>query len=90
MRKIANKLMHFMLLSCKDATKYISIKNMAHVPWYRKLQLKIHISMCDSCKKFAEHSDYIDEKIEEAINTSNASFSSEQKTELQQKLTHQH
>lgn len=85
MKQVTN-IMNFMLLSCKDATKYASIKNYTNLPWHKKLQLRMHLAICHPCREFAKHSDFIDHKVEEAINCSDVSFSEEKKKQMHNKI----
>ena len=58
------KLMHIMLLSCKQATFYISIKNYKNLTVIRKMQLKLHLLMCANCRAFKEQNELIDKGVD--------------------------
>lgn len=57
------KLMQIIVLSCKQATFYSSIKNYKKLNLIRRLQLKLHLSMCDSCHEFDHQSEIIDKSL---------------------------
>lgn len=58
------KLMDKMILSCKQATFYCSVKNFKKIGWLKKIQLKIHLKMCRDCFLFNQQSELIDKTIE--------------------------
>ncbi|WP_319483048.1 hypothetical protein [uncultured Draconibacterium sp.] len=57
-------LMHKIMLSCKQATFYSSIKSFHNIGWLKKQQLNIHLMMCSGCKAFDQQSDLIDKSME--------------------------
>lgn len=82
------KLMNKMILSCKDATFYASVKKFKAMSTLRKLQLKIHLLICADCYKFNQQSELIDEGLatlyENLPNDLEETLSAHKKTELEQ------
>ncbi len=63
------KLMNFLLLSCKKASGLIEKK--LHFPLnpIEKVQLAIHTSMCDACKKHQNQSIELDVMLKDHISS---------------------
>ncbi|HKJ78696.1 MAG TPA: zf-HC2 domain-containing protein [Prolixibacteraceae bacterium] len=59
MKKIMNKVM----LTCKKATYYSSVKNYTNLSAPQQMQLKFHLMMCPHCRRFDAQSSQIDESI---------------------------
>lgn len=57
------KLMYKIVLTCKQATYYSSIKSFRKLPFVRSVQLKMHLMMCESCHEFDHQSQIIDQSI---------------------------
>lgn len=57
------KLMQLIILSCKQATFYSSIKNFKKLNLFRRIQLKLHLSMCENCHEFDHQSKIIDKSL---------------------------
>jgi len=58
------KLMNFMLFSCKKVTTLIEKKEvLGKLSWMQNTKLKVHTSMCDACKSYADQSRQLDETI---------------------------
>ena len=57
------KLMHFLLLSCLKATELIEKKLHIKLSFKEKTQLTMHKSMCNACRRYGEHSIFIDEAL---------------------------
>jgi len=80
------KLMQIIVLSCKKATFYSSIKNFKKLSWVRRLQLKLHFSMCDACHEFDHQSVLIDRSLEDLHKNKNllsdAELSAEKKAAI--------
>ncbi|NOR75285.1 MAG: hypothetical protein GQ525_09005 [Draconibacterium sp.] len=57
------RLMQIIILSCKQATFYSSIKNFKKINLIRRIQLKLHLLMCDSCHEFDHQSNIIDQSL---------------------------
>ena len=77
------KLMHIMILSCVQATYYSSIKNFKKLSWVRRLQLKLHFSMCKSCHEFDHQSEIIDQTVKDFAE--NSRLMSDENLSLEQK-----
>lgn len=58
------KLMNFMLFSCKKVTILIEKKEvLGKLSWVQNSKLKLHISMCDACKGYANQTKQMDKLI---------------------------
>lgn len=57
------KLMYKIMLTCKQATFYSSIKSMYKLPIVRRIQLKMHLMMCEDCHEFNHQSQIIDQSM---------------------------
>jgi len=62
---IMMQLMEKIMLSCKQATFFSSIKNYKNLKWMQKIQLRMHLFMCRGCKEFDRQSQIIDESMAE-------------------------
>jgi len=62
-----NKLMNWMMLSCKKATELIEKKSVFDLTAKEKIMLKFHTSMCDGCSSFQKQSIFIDKLLEHHI-----------------------
>ncbi len=47
-----NKLMNILLLSCQKATELLEKKLHVKLSFLERLQMKLHIGMCDACKSY--------------------------------------
>lgn len=63
--KLMKKIMHFMVLSCRKATRLIEKKHAHGLKPLESIQLKVHTSMCSACSAFEKQSKILDEAIEE-------------------------
>ncbi len=59
------QLMYKIMLTCKQATFYSSIKSFQQLPFVRRMQLKMHLMMCKNCHEFDHQSQIIDQTITE-------------------------
>lgn len=59
------QLMDKIMLSCKQATFFSSIKNYKKLKWMQKVQLRMHLLMCRNCKEFDRQSQIIDDSMAE-------------------------
>ncbi len=57
------KLMYKIMLTCKQATFYSSIKSLSRISIVRRIQLKMHLMMCKSCHEFDHQSQIIDQSM---------------------------
>nr|WP_276902662.1 hypothetical protein [Pedobacter kyonggii] len=62
-----NKLMNWMMLSCKKATELIEKKSLVDLSAKEKIMLKLHTSMCDGCSAYQTQSLLIDELLQHHI-----------------------
>lgn len=60
------QLMDKIMLSCKQATFFSSVKNYKKLKWMQKVQLRMHLFMCRGCKEFDRQSQIIDKSMAEA------------------------
>lgn len=56
-------MMNFLMLSCKKATELIEKKSLFKLTLAEKVQLRMHISVCDACKDFEKQSGMLDTAI---------------------------
>lgn len=61
------KLMHILILSCKKATELIEKKLFIGINTREKVQLYVHKSMCDACKKYAHQSQELDTMLKNHV-----------------------
>jgi len=57
------KLMQKIMLSCKQATFFSSIKSFRELKLVNKIQLKLHLMMCKNCAEFDKQSQIIDNSL---------------------------
>jgi hypothetical protein len=57
------KLMYKIMLTCKQATFFSSIKNFKKLKFIQRFQLKLHFMLCKSCHEFDHQSQIIDESL---------------------------
>lgn len=55
-----NKIMNWLLLSCKTATELVEKKSLRGLSRKENVRLKIHTAMCNSCTNYQEQSLLID------------------------------
>lgn len=65
------RIIHALLLSCNSATLLIERKSVSPLNSIQKIQLKMHLSICDSCKRFQEQSTLLDKAIEKLSGRNN-------------------
>lgn len=54
------KIMNAIMLSCMNATGLIEKKKLVPISLLKKMQLSMHLSMCDGCSNYQKQSDFID------------------------------
>ena len=59
------KIMHILFLSCFKATELIERRLHFTLSFKEKLQLKLHLMMCDACSKYEKQSLIIEKGIEQ-------------------------
>lgn len=83
-------LMDKILLSCKEATRLITLRSYRKLKFRERLQVKMHTTMCHPCRKFGNQSKYIDHAVEHLVKqfhqVSEEELSSEVKSELQKEI----
>ena len=57
--------MHKIVLSCKQATFFSSVKAYKKLKRLARMQHKLHLMMCPSCKEFDRQSELIDQSIKD-------------------------
>ncbi|MCF6357433.1 MAG: hypothetical protein L3J54_06450 [Draconibacterium sp.] len=57
------KLMYKIMLTCKQATFYSSVKSFKKLKLVHRIQLKLHLSMCKSCHEFDHQNQIIDKSM---------------------------
>ncbi len=62
------KLMQKIMLSCKQATFFSSVKNFRKLNSLNRVQLKLHLMACKNCYKFDKQSQIIDKKLSDVQN----------------------
>lgn len=74
------------MLNCKEATQRIEQMNFENVGVFKKITLKLHLAMCDACKKYKLDSDSIDRMIKKSTSKSEELYSKEELTALKEKV----
>ena len=79
-------LMHKIVLSCKQATFYSSVQAYKKLKKLARMQHKLHLMMCPSCKRFDNQSKIIDQSMQDLHQNkqflSDELLSSDKKTEI--------
>lgn len=57
-------LMQILMLDCNEATRLTSIKRYQKLTLKQRMQLSVHLMVCQVCKKFSIFSDLVDESME--------------------------
>lgn len=55
--------MHILLLSCLRATELIEKRMDNNLPFVKRMQLKVHMSLCKACKTYEKQSIFLDEAL---------------------------
>ena len=61
------KLMNYLILSCKKAASLIDKKAEVKLSWKENMQLHMHKSMCDACTAYEKQSKLIDKALHNHI-----------------------
>ena len=56
MNRLMKQLIHFFVLSCRKATELIEKKIYFKLSLIEKIQLRLHMSLCDACVKYKKQS----------------------------------
>lgn len=59
--------MHLLLLSCKKATSLIEKKLIVPLSFKEKVQLNMHMGICDACKAYEKQSKKIDRLLQKHV-----------------------
>ena len=59
------KLMYKIVLTCKQATFFSSVKNFKKLRFIQRFQLKLHFMLCKSCHEFDHQSQIIDQTLDD-------------------------
>lgn len=60
--------MKFLMLSCKEATRLTEQKLFeGNLSMVKECQLRMHLKMCDACKRYAEQSKLVDRAFRERL-----------------------
>lgn len=74
------------MLNCKEATQRVEQMKFENIGVYKKISLKLHLAMCDVCRKYKMDSSSIDRMIQKSIPKNEGLFSLEELTELKEKV----
>lgn len=74
------------MITCKEATHLISIRDEEKLSLSTKLKLKLHLMLCKTCLYFAKHIEILKSSIKNMVNDPNISFSENKKIELEKKI----
>jgi len=87
------ELMQKIMLTCKKATFFSSIKNFKKLNAVQRFQLMLHLMVCPQCREFDIQSDAIDKSIEQlhtpGNNNTEIHLSEEKKSGLQETVEQQ-
>jgi hypothetical protein len=65
------KLMYKIMLTCKQATFFSSIRSFQQLKLVQRIQLKLHLLMCKNCHEFDHQSQIIDHSMSDIFDTAN-------------------
>ncbi len=82
--------MHILLLSCLKATELIEKKFHIKLSFKERLQLRIHLFLCNSCSRYEKQSEFLEKGIQHLANahSHNANLD-ELKTKITKKIDSQ-
>lgn len=83
---MANKIMHYLFLSCLKATELIEKRFHLELSFKEKLQLKMHTMMCDACTLYEKQSEIIEDEIQKHFHEKPPEATDTEKLEEQIKL----
>lgn len=87
MKNMMNKIM----LTCRKATFYSSVKNYRKLSRRQHIQLNAHLMMCPHCRRFNKQSELIDKNISRFLlngRQSEEHLSEEKKAEIKNAVNH--
>lgn len=73
--------MYKILLTCKQATFFSSIKSYQQLNLVCRIQLKMHMLMCKNCHEFDHQSQMIDQSISDLFNVTHLNIGEKLSTE---------
>lgn len=76
----------FIYLSCKRATFLMSKKEEGKLTALEKVQLKIHLNICDFCTRFEKQTKFFSKNAVHQHNHTPAKLSDQKKTEIKSLL----
>ena len=71
------------MITCKEATLLISVRDDQQLSLMVKFKLKLHLFLCKTCFYFAKHVEILQQSIKKLTQDKNISFSEEKKKELE-------
>ena len=87
-------IVHFFVLSCLKATLLIEKRNVLPLSILQRIQLKLHLRICDKCSKYEKQSEVIDTILKKRLKKENLvnkdalsqEFKSKINSEIQKRL----
>ena len=87
-------IVHFFVLSCLKATLLIEKRNVLPLSLLQRIQLKLHLRICDNCTKYEKQSEVIDTILKKRLRKENLvnkdalsqEFKSKINSEIQKRL----
>lgn len=77
------KVLRLIWLSCEKATFLITKKEEGKLTFKESLQLKLHLGICDFCKRFNQQTKFFTGRSKQLHEHSNAALSPEKKQAIQ-------
>jgi len=77
-------IMHILMLSCLKATELIEKRFHVKLSFKERLQLRMHLMMCEKCTRYEKQSAFLEKGIQ---NLANTHFHTENLDELKLKIT---
>jgi hypothetical protein len=71
-----------LILSCKKATYYISLREEGKLSFTQQLQLRAHLTVCRFCRLFQQQTAFITKNATHSHNHSSAILSKEKKEKM--------
>ena len=80
------KIVHKVIYSCEDATKYMVQQNEMKLSLMQRFRLWMHIQMCDACRRFKIQNEWIDRQLANLLPNEEDHLSIEKKTQMDNTL----
>ena len=75
------------MLKCKQVTELVSQKMDTSLPWYQRLEIRLHLLMCKTCHLYAKQIGFIQKAISDLeAQTQIIKLSEQSKKRIQDKL----